>query len=128
MRVLETRSRNTWTPKKELRGRGIAKIDSETIILPDPEDIVAEGIAPMMAHLAAMQSLLATRFIKRVEGRDASAGGDHLLDIAQAAEKLKTSKDWLYRNKHLPFVVRMGRQVRFSERGIDLYIRQRAGR
>jgi len=103
-------------------------MDKEKIILPDPEDIAPEEIAPMMAHLAAMQTLLATRLIERVEGRDAGAGGDHLLDIAQAAEKLKTSKDWLYRNKHLPFVVRMGRQVRFSERGIDLYIRQRAGR
>ncbi|HEV8483638.1 MAG TPA: helix-turn-helix domain-containing protein [Blastocatellia bacterium] len=103
-------------------------MDKERIILPDAEDIAPEEIAPMMAHLAAMQSLLAMRLIERKEDGDAGGGGDHLLDIAQAAQKLKTSKDWLYRNKHLPFVVRIGRQVRFSERGIDLYIRQRAGR
>lgn len=50
------------------------------------------------------------------------------LDIEAAALRLATSVDWLYRHsKDLPFVVRNGRQLRFSAHGIDRYIRERSG-
>jgi predicted DNA-binding transcriptional regulator AlpA len=54
---------------------------------------------------------------------------DNLLDAQEAAQRLKMSKDWLYANaKELPFVVHMGSALRFSERGIEAYIRGNCSR
>jgi hypothetical protein len=49
---------------------------------------------------------------------------DKLLTIEEAAEILRTTKDWLYRNHpKLPFTVRHSqRQIRFSLKGIEEYI------
>ncbi len=60
---------------------------------------------------------------------EASADGD-LLTVGEAAQKLSVSKDWLYRRADtLPFTVRLGpAHLRFSERGIEKYIRQRQGK
>ena len=51
---------------------------------------------------------------------------DQLLKITEAAERLQTTKDWLYRNwKKLPFTVSLSpRQLRFSAKGIDRYIEE----
>lgn len=63
-------------------------------------------------------------------GQDQSqANGDRLLDIQATAAKLGTSTDWLYRRAaKLPFTVRLGSRLRFSERGIERWLRQRQGR
>ena len=62
------------------------------------------------------------------QGRASAEEADALLDIEAAALRLATSVDWLYRHsKDLPFVVRNGRQLRFSAHGIDRYIRERSG-
>jgi predicted DNA-binding transcriptional regulator AlpA len=53
---------------------------------------------------------------------------DRLLGVEEAAVKLGVTPDWLYRHhKDLPFTVRHGRPVRFSELGIEQYIRKRRG-
>ena len=53
---------------------------------------------------------------------------DRLLNVNQAAEKLCVKRDWLYRHHpDLPFRVRHGRLLRFSELGIEDYIRKRRG-
>ncbi|MGD0950449.1 MAG: helix-turn-helix domain-containing protein [Candidatus Binatia bacterium] len=53
---------------------------------------------------------------------------DALLDVTEAAKRLATTKDWLYRHAAgLPFTVRQGRLLRFSSQGIDRYIRERSG-
>jgi predicted DNA-binding transcriptional regulator AlpA len=51
---------------------------------------------------------------------------DELLTITEAATRLKTTKDWLYRNwKKLPFTVSLSpRQLRFSAKGIERYIEE----
>ena len=51
---------------------------------------------------------------------------DRLVDIAEAAEILHTSIDYLYRHHHtLPFTVRLSpRQLRFSVKGILKYIEE----
>jgi hypothetical protein len=42
--------------------------------------------------------------------------------------RLCVTADWLYRHhRQLPFVVRHGRLLRFSERGMEDYIRKRRG-
>ena len=55
---------------------------------------------------------------------------DHLLGISEAAARLATSKDWLYRNRHrLPFAIRLSdRLLRYSAKGIDRWIASRVGR
>jgi hypothetical protein len=52
---------------------------------------------------------------------------DRLLTIAEAAEILKTSKDYLYRNwKHLPFAVSLSKkQLRFSLKGLVKFIEEK---
>lgn len=62
-------------------------------------------------------------------GPPESSTQDRLLTVEEAARKLGMSEDWCYRQaKRLPFAVRIGRQLRFSERGIERYIRGRQGR
>jgi excisionase family DNA binding protein len=98
-------------------------MNKERIILPDPTDIALDRIAPMMAQMAAIQLSLATRLVAASTERPQS-DADSLLTIEEAAARLKCSADWLYRHaKRLPFTVRMGRNLRFSERGIDAAIR-----
>lgn len=53
---------------------------------------------------------------------------DRLLDVTEAAKRLATTRDWLYRHaRRLPFTIRNGRQLRFSSEGIARYIRERKG-
>ncbi len=93
------------------------------IVLPDPAEIEPEDIGPVMAQMAAIQLTLATRLVS--EGTEpVQDDGDNLLTVEQAATRLKCSQDWLYkRAKRLPFTVRVGRNLRFSERGIEEAIR-----
>ena len=54
--------------------------------------------------------------------------GDRLLDVNKAAEKFGVKADWLYRHhRDYGFTVRHGKLLRFSEIGIDDYIRKRRG-
>jgi excisionase family DNA binding protein len=48
---------------------------------------------------------------------------DELLTVAQAAQKLGCSRDFLYRGK-FPFVRRLGRKLMFSRVGIEEYLRK----
>ena len=62
------------------------------------------------------------------DANSAAARRDRLLGIEDAAAKLGVTPDWLYRHhKGLPFTVRHGRPLRFSELGIEQYIRKRRG-
>lgn len=95
----------------------------DTIILPDPAEVEPEQIAPMMAQMAAMQLGLAARLVAQGAG-PAQDEADVLLTVEEAAAKLKCSSDWLYkRAKRLSFTVRVGRGLRFSQRGIEEAIR-----
>jgi predicted DNA-binding transcriptional regulator AlpA len=55
------------------------------------------------------------------------AAEERLLDIAEAAEILGTTKDYLYRHwRELPFAFEFSpRQIRFSLKGIHAYIEER---
>ena len=90
-------------------------------------------IPPMLYQLSALQSALATRLISTAQLENdlrETAKRDRLLTVAEAAQKLAVSKDWLYTHAdRLPFTVRVShRNLRFSEQGIERYIRQRQGR
>ena len=86
-----------------------------------PKDVIAE----LRGQIAKLDSLLLSRLLT---GEQAQAGtdGDRLLTAAEAAAKLGLPKDALYRNEY-PFLVRVGSRRRFSEKGIEKFIRNRIG-
>ncbi len=97
-------------------------------LLNDPERISAlprDAIAELRGQIAKLDTLLLSRLLAAGEDRP-GADGDRLLDVAEAAAKLGLSRDALYRNEY-PFVVKIGNRRRFSERGIEKFIRNRTG-
>ena len=54
------------------------------------------------------------------------AGSDRNLAADEAAGRLGMSKAWLYRHGHeLPFAVRLGRRLLFSEHGLEAFVARR---
>jgi predicted DNA-binding transcriptional regulator AlpA len=91
-------------------------------LLEDP--IIDEEIPAVLLQLAAQ--LLAKAQAKEKNG---SGQGDRLLSLEEAAAKLQVSHSWLYRrSKKLSFVVRNGRKLVYSERGIEEYIAAQKGK
>ena len=87
-----------------------------------------EEIPAMRGELARLDTLLVSRLLQSADHAEHSQG-DRLLNAKEAAAKLGLSADRLYRHSStFPFTVRIGRQLRFSEAGIERYIRQRMGR
>lgn len=85
-------------------------------------------IPALLSQLSALQGAMAARLIAADRDEPVS-GEDTLLTVDQAAERLGVSTDWLFRrSRTLPFVVRLGRHLRFSNRGIERYLRNRTGR
>ena len=90
------------------------------------EGLSCGQIPALLTQLSTLQTAMALRL---VTGEQQSPTADELLGISQAAKRLGTSTDWLYRRtKSLPFVVRVGRHVRFSAHGIDRYVKRQTGR
>ena len=110
-------------------------------IVPRLEELVADPcqVRVLDAHTARVLRTQAIAALNVLNGHDlyiarASIEApelqqrDRLLNIDQAAEKLRRKKDWLYRHhKELSFTVRHGKLLRFSELGIEEYIRKRRG-
>jgi predicted DNA-binding transcriptional regulator AlpA len=89
------------------------------------KSIPRESISSILIELAAIQNALAARLLECADDVPTN-NSDKLLEVKEAAEKLSVTEDWLYRKGNkLPFVVHMGRNLRFSEQGIEKYIRQR---
>jgi predicted DNA-binding transcriptional regulator AlpA len=108
-------------------------------IVPRLEELVADPwqVSTLDAHTARVLRTQAIAALIVLNGHDldithAEIEGhrqqhrDRLLNIDQACEQLSRKKDWLYRHhKELPFTVRHGKPLCFSELGIEDYIRQR---
>ena len=90
----------------------------------------SEAIPAMMGDLERLKAVLWARLsLPQASGNGSAESSDRLLSAQEAAGVLHTSTDYLYRHSsRLPFTVRMGRKVLFSEAGIERYIRQRMGR
>ena len=102
-------------------------------LVADPSKVALlplETIATLRGELTKLDTLLLGRLLSEAKGRtEAGVESDRLLTAREAAAKLGASQDWLYRHsRNLPFTVRMGRKVLFSEAGIARYIRARMGR
>jgi len=83
----------------------------------------------LLTQLSAVQACMAARLVAVTQDAAKDDVEDPLLTVQEAGARLGVSQDWLYRRtRTLPFVVRVGRHVRFSARGIDRYVRNRMGR
>jgi excisionase family DNA binding protein len=80
-----------------------------------------EARGALIVQAAAVLAALGAGMLHEPEGRP-----DQLLTVEEASERLRLSKDYLYRHaRRLPFFVETGaRAVRFSEHGIERYLRQ----
>ena len=119
------------------RGSGVAGL----FVVPRLEELVADpgqiGVLDMdTARVLKTQAIAALNLLHGYDLERAQVvidshrlqRRDRLLNVAEAAVKLGVKPDWLYRHhKNLPFTVRHGRLLRFSELGIDDYIRRRLG-
>ena len=85
----------------------------------------------LLARCTVVQSALIGRILESPvpeAGSPEAAGEERLLNVVEAAQRLGTSHDYLYRHaKRLPFTVRIGSRLRFSSRGIERFIRARQG-
>ena len=102
-----------------------------------PEGVAEVSHEKMPAILLRVASLHLALWARLQAPRDAIVGlrnarpeePDSNLSVATAAERLGVSKDYLYRHsKELPFTVRIGRRLLFSEKGLEKWNRQRRGR
>lgn len=109
----------------------LVSIPKLTDLVADPTKVFLlppEAIPAMRGELVRLDSLLLTRLLQPSDGSRSPEVGDRLLTAQEAAAKLGTSIDYLYRHSSkLPFTIRLGRKVLFSEAGIERYIRQRMG-
>lgn len=89
--------------------------------------------ADLPALLGALEQAKATAWARQLAApaappRTDAAEGDRLIDVTEAARLLGCSKDHLYRTaNNYPFVLREGRAVRFSLRGLQAWITRHQG-
>ena len=104
-------------------------------LLQDPtraSDIPIGAIPAFLSQIAAVQGALSAQLIRafaQEQAEEDTKRADRLLTAAAAAARLAVTKYWLYEHKgQLPFTVRIGRRgLRFSENGIERYLRQKQG-
>lgn len=95
-------------------------------------DIPVVVIPALLSQIAAVQGALSAQLIcafAQEQAAEDTRRADHLLTAATAAARLAVTKYWLYEHaRQLPFTVRIGRRgLRFSENGIERYLRQKQG-
>lgn len=77
--------------------------------------------------LADLERERAIGLLRLARPEPAAEGGDQLLEIEAAAERLSVTEDWLKRRPDLPFVRKLSAGVvRYSTREMDRWLRQRA--
>jgi predicted DNA-binding transcriptional regulator AlpA len=116
-----------WTMRSERNGDKL--VLSLAQVSQGVDNLVPEDILPLLSQVAALQSALAARLLDAQGYSETSPTEDRLITVAEAAERLGTTPDWLYRNADdLPFTVRLApRQLRFSAHGIERYLHTRQG-
>jgi predicted DNA-binding transcriptional regulator AlpA len=104
----------------------LVEIPSLDALAADP-GLVQKLPGPIVQHILIQVTSLLPLLVSRSHILPTEAHGeDRLLGIDEAASVLGKSKDWMYRHaESLPFTVREGRLVSFSNNGIQKYIRAR---
>jgi predicted DNA-binding transcriptional regulator AlpA len=102
-----------------------------TRVLQDVDTIDPDELPSLLAQVAALLGTLSTQLLttQRDVRRGMQSDEDSLLTVTEAAQRLNTSPDWLYRHaSKLPFTVRLTpKQLRFSSQGIERYLQRRKG-
>lgn len=116
-------------PRGRLAGSSVAEgIVSRELRLPAVEvvdEIPPEVLPAVVAQLAALQARAAAR-MAGVLGVEPVPASETLLSVAEAAQRMNVSKDWIYRHaRSLPFVHRVGRSIRIGTRGMDKWLATR---
>ena len=114
-----------------LKDHGSRRMTDCALDLSHLNELPREDIPALLVQLAAAQSMLAARLLaERYERQtDTTSEAGKLLTVKEAASRTGMSEDWLYRRaRSLPFTVRVGRSLRFSEAGLDRWVRSRSGR
>ena len=81
-----------------------------------------DEVPTMLGQLREVEA----RLLQRLHTAPVSAPSqsEQLLDVAEAAARLKVGEDWLYRHwKQLPFARKCDFGLRFSEAELNAYIR-----
>jgi len=92
-------------------------------------DLGPTEIPAFLSQVAALQSALTARLLSVQDHHQPGSSEDRLLTVEEAASRLGTSEDWLYRHAaKVPFTVRLApRHLRFSSQGITTYLERRQG-
>lgn len=93
--------------------------------------LVSRAPFDVLPELLGELKVLEARILMRLNQPSPDTSPDRLLTAKEAAAILSTSVHTLYANKdRLPFAVRTfrSRQIRFSEHGIQRFLKERAGR
>ena len=119
------------------RGSGVAGLHAvpklEELAVDPGKTGVLDAHTTELLETAAIAALDALRKQKLILAAEASVvtqarWPDRLLRPKEVAERLGMGIDWVYHNQHkLPFRVPLGTVPRFSERGLDDFIRKRQG-
>lgn len=93
---------------------------------PDEAKSVLANAGALLAILQCRASVHEPSFQPATRENGKPRRGDRLMDIHQASEQLGMTVRQLYRRAGcLPFTTRVGRLLRFSERGIQNWITER---
>jgi len=91
------------------------------------DDLVRDPARAGLLSSEERQALLAQVASLLVVLVSSGVTGDRLLTVKDAAHKRGCAEHTLYRNKRHPARVQNGRSVRFSEKALETFIRQRRG-
>jgi len=103
-------------------------------ILRTPEvmaEVSVDDVPGLLGEVEQLRAQLWSRLLRaQTPRREAVQAPDRLLGLRDAAERLGVSVQWVRRHsRQLPFSVRISRKaVRFSERGLGLWIERHRGR
>ena len=91
-------------------------------LLGDVHRYDAADIVRLLPHAAALQSALLTSLLA-IQQRAGWPDTDHLLSTEEVANRIGKSTKWVRDNvDDLPFALRVGKEHRFSVRGLEEWI------
>jgi len=105
----------------------------EEVAVDDGATVALDAHTTDLLETTAIAALSALRKRKLTLAAEAGLASqarrpDRLLKAKEVAERLGMGIDWVYHNQlKLPFRVRLGTVPRFSENGLDDFIRKRQG-
>ncbi len=83
----------------------------------------------VLCQLAAVLAVLAARLAASCADPQRMKPDNRLLTVDEVAKRLSISSHAVYRRaSSFPFAIRIGRYLRFSERGLEEYLESRRGR